>query len=166
VSLGEAITFIVDKLFNLIYAKPIMANKKSTHPFHMPVPTKIGFAIIGMAVMVYGLFLASSVTSNMQTQNTQTEAAGICPRPGPSCPRYYYLACTNGGWRCLRLPSCTIVKCSWTTPANSCYTNNSSGTCTYIGPSPCTPHYAYSVHRTINNCTGSYICKSGVCKHQ
>jgi hypothetical protein len=47
-------------MFRAIYYKYIMAKKKSAHPIHMHVPTRIGFVIVGIAVMVYGLYFAAA----------------------------------------------------------------------------------------------------------
>jgi hypothetical protein len=37
-----------------------MAKRKETHPLQMHVPTKIGFIIVGITVMVYGLYFAAA----------------------------------------------------------------------------------------------------------
>ena len=54
-----------------------MAKKQSVHPIHMHVPTKIGSTIVGIAVMVYGLFLASSYTSSKEADTIESHAAVI-----------------------------------------------------------------------------------------
>ncbi len=54
-----------------------MAKKKTVHPIHMHVPTKIGFTIVGIAVMVYGLFLASSYTADKRADTIMSHAAVI-----------------------------------------------------------------------------------------
>ncbi|HSX09814.1 MAG TPA: hypothetical protein VLF93_06690 [Candidatus Saccharimonadales bacterium] len=82
-----------------------MAKKKTTHVLHMPIPAKFGFSILAIAVMVYGLFLASMYTTSKQTQTVHTNAyfcTGTCPRG------YIKTTCYHGRWLCLR-PSPTQV---------------------------------------------------------
>jgi hypothetical protein len=53
-----------------------MANKKVKHPIHMHVPTKIGLVVVGIAVLVYVIFLASITAANNHT-NTPTSSYTI-----------------------------------------------------------------------------------------
>jgi len=72
-----------------------MAKRQPVHPIHMHVPTKIGFTIVGIAVMVYGLFLASSYTASKQADTLQSHAATI-PGGGGSANASH--KCRGKGW--------------------------------------------------------------------
>lgn len=54
-----------------------MTKKKTTHPIHMHVPTKIGFTVVGIAVLVYVLFITTSYNTNNQTQTYQSQASSL-----------------------------------------------------------------------------------------
>lgn len=65
-----------------------MAKQKQRHPLFMHVPTKIGFTIVGLTVMVYGLYLAAGYTANTQMETLQSHAAvpSRVPTPRPKKP--------------------------------------------------------------------------------
>ncbi len=59
-----------------------MAKRKTTHVLHMPVPAKIGFIILGIAVMVYAIFLAT-MYKEQQTINSSAYFHPHRPTPTP-----------------------------------------------------------------------------------
>ena len=69
----------------------------------MPVPAKIAFTILAIAVMVYALFLASMLTSSKQTQTVQTHAA-YCTGRKPVCGKNRIAVC-HGYWACVIGPT-------------------------------------------------------------
>lgn len=74
-----------------------MAKRKQTHPLFMHVPTKIGFTIVGITVMVYGLYLAAGYTANTQMETLQSHAAlipsALPKKPVPTPVKHCYNKC-------------------------------------------------------------------------
>lgn len=52
-----------------------MARKKTTKITHIHVPTKIGLTVVGIAVLVYVLFITTIFNTNNQIATIQSNAA-------------------------------------------------------------------------------------------
>ncbi|HXB11673.1 MAG TPA: carboxypeptidase-like regulatory domain-containing protein, partial [Bacteroidia bacterium] len=97
---------------------------------------------------------------------TAYTGGGTCIRIG--APDQYMTTNNCGGPHVCQggvcIPWCTTFTCgAWTTPANTCYANNQSRTCTYDGPGTCIQHPAPTEYQTVNNCGGPHVCQGGNC---
>lgn len=112
-----------------------MAKKKSQNTIHTHIPSHIGFGIIALVVLVFGLIVATQYNTGNQTQTVQSQAAGIPAKTTTTtttkqCIQYVptYNAKTGKSGE-----TCTLYQSTSTTvPAKSpCISYNTLGGCDY-----------------------------------